>query len=555
MKAYAIVYRPVTASLPSKSFLAFVLEGTANPVTWLGGTGQCADLATLNVKIAEKSNNTIVNFSPMITLFKRSDSDGTTQMQFFDSLGFHNFILADSLQVGDKFIINKEGSYWKVAGKSINGVGYESYVTLEGYTPNDVKAYNGIQLRLTRYNDDFLFSGFPWIAKKDNITDYTVQVPRLAAWNTTVSFVIETFAAPVSQALGAAFWAGTEPADTDDPYLDIEDSEPSGPAEGVGYPEDELVPIPDLPSVSVTDTGFVTLFNPTLTQVKNLATYMWAGLFDLNTFKKLFADPMDCILGFNMLPVAIPNGGSAEVVVGNISTGVSMTKAAGQWVELDCGSLDIDKPFGNYLDYSPYMKYSIYLPYIGTVDLSADDIMGHTIHLVYHVDVLSCACVAYLEVDGRVMYQWTGSCGYSIPVTGNDFHQMISNIVSIAATLGGALVSGGMTAPMAAAAAAAGAATATNNVLNSKPDVHRSGSIGSSAGMMGMQKPYLIQQGPRICKPQKQYHYLGYPAFVTVTLGSVSGYQEFSNVILDGIPCTEEERDMIAAACAGGIYL
>lgn len=347
------------------------------------------------------------------------------------------------------------------------------------------------------------------------------------------------------------FFEGLQPIDPDDPYQDVTDSTPSGPAEGVGYPEDELVPIPSLPSVSVTDTGFVTLFNPSLAQVKALASYMWAGLFDVATFKKLFADPMDCILGFNMLPVAIPNGGSAEVVVGNISTGVSMTKAAGQWVELDCGSLAIDKPFGNYLDWSPYMKWSIYLPYIGTVDLSTDDIMGHTIHLVYHIDVLSCACVAYLEVDGRVMYQWTGSCGYSIPVTGENFRQMIANIVNIAANLGGAIATGGMTAPLAIASAA----SVTQNVMSSKPEVHRSGAIGSSAGMMGMQKPYLIQQGPKICKPEKQYHYLGYPAFVTVQLGNVSGYQEFSSVILDGIPCTEEERDMIAAACEGGIYL
>lgn len=351
------------------------------------------------------------------------------------------------------------------------------------------------------------------------------------------------------------WFSGFEPVDMDDPYVEIDDSEPSGPADGEGYPTDDPVPIPSLPTVSVNDTGFVTLFNPSLTQVKNLAAYMWAGLFDVASFKKIFADPMDCILGFNMLPVAVPNGGNAEVVVGNISTGVSMTKAAGQWVELDCGSVVINKPFGNYLDYSPYMKYSIYLPYIGTVDLSTDDIMGHTINLVYHIDVLSCACVAYLAVDGRVMYQWSGSCGYSIPVTGSDFRQMISNIVSIAATLGGAMVTGGMSAPMAAAAAAAGAATATNNVLNSKPDVHRSGAIGSSAGMLGMQKPYLILQGPRICKPAKQYHYLGYPAFVTVQVGSVSGYQEFSSVILDGIACTEEERAIIEGLLKGGVYI
>lgn len=551
MKAYAIVYRPVTASLPSRSFLIFVLEGTANPVTWLGGTGRCADLGTLNVKIAEKSNSTIVNFSPLITLFKRSDSDGTSQMQFFDSLGFHNFILADSLQVGDKFIINKEGSYWKVTGKSINGVGNASYINLEGYTPNDVKAYDTISLNMTRYAEDFIFSAFPWIAKKDNISDYTVQVARLAAWNSEISFVIETFKAPVSQALGAAFWAGTEPADTDDPYIEIEDSEPSGPAAGEGIPDTDEVDIPTLPTVSVVDTGFVTLFNPTLTQVKSLASYMWNGNFDLNLFKKIFADPMDCILGFNMLPVSIPNGGSAEVYVGNISTGVNMTKASGQWVEVDCGTLDVPQPYGSYLDWAPYVKISLVLPYIGIVQLSTDDVMGRTLSLKYHVDIMSCACVAYLKCGPDVLYQFSGSCGYSIPVTGDNFRQMVSTIITMAASAAGVVASGGITAP----AAITAAASATQNVMNSKPEIHRSGSIGSSAGILGVQKPYLIMEIPKACKPKKQYHYLGYPSFVTVQLNDISGYAEFDNIILDGVSCTEAERQMILTLCKGGVYL
>lgn len=474
------------------------------------------------------------------------------------SRGVPNAMAVTDLAVGTRFYFN-ENSYIRIASKQQSGASpYIAWTVNYDYWKNGVKVGS---LGLTLFAD-CIMPIFPWFYKNvpanypyDNTNDkysiiFNINTSTSSQYYTKLGFS-SMGDLPSNLSWLKTYFDTFPPLDLSDPYLEIEDSEPSGPAEGIGYPDDELVPIPGLPSVSVTDTGFVTLFNPNLLQVKNLANYMWAGLFDLNTFKKIFADPMDCILGFNMLPVAIPNGAPAEVVVGNISTGVSMTLAASQWVELDCGSVTIDKPFGNYLDYAPYMKFSIYLPYIGTVDLSTDDIMGHTIHLVYHIDVMSCACVAYLEVDGRVMYQWTGSCGYSIPVTGENFRQMIANIVNIAANLGGAIATGGMTAPLAIASAA----SVTQNVMSSKPEVHRSGAIGSSAGMLGMQTPYLIQQGPKICKPQSQYHYLGYPAFVTVTLGDVSGYQEFSNVILSGIPCTEEERDMIAAACEGGIYL
>lgn len=357
------------------------------------------------------------------------------------------------------------------------------------------------------------------------------------------------------QATAAAkqWYAEVEPnaIDTDDPYQNIPDSQPSGPADATGIPGNDPVDIPNLPTVAVSDTGFVTLFNPTLAQVKDLADYMWNGLFDVNNLRKLFADPMDCILGFNMLPVAIPNSGPAAVTVGNISTGVSMNKATSQWVELDCGTLDIGDAFGNYLSYAPYTKFSMYLPYIGIVELSTDDVVGKTLALKYHIDVLSCACVAYLKCGPSVLYQFTGSCGYSIPINGNDFRTTIASIVSIAATIGGAVATGGLTAP----AAVAVTASTVNNVMNSKPQIHRSGAIGSSAGILGIQKPYLIVEYPNPCKPKKQYHFTGYPSFVTVKLSDITGYAAFEEILIEGVPCTEEEQAMIKNLCKGGIFL
>ena len=347
------------------------------------------------------------------------------------------------------------------------------------------------------------------------------------------------------------FYNGITPVDMDDPYMDIPDSEPSGPAESTGIPENDSVDIPNLPTVAVSDTGFVTLFNPTLAQVKDLADYMWNGLFDVNNLRKLFADPMDCILGFNMLPVAISNSGPAAVTVGNISTGVSMNKATSQWVELDCGTLAVGDAFGNYLSYAPYTKFSIYLPYIGTVELSTDDVVGKTLVLKYHIDVLSCACVAYLKCGTSVLYQFTGSCGYSIPINGNDFRTTISSVVSIAASIGGAVATGGLSAP----AAVAVTASTVNNVMNSKPQIHRSGAIGSSAGILGIQKPYLIVEYPNPCKPKKQYHFTGYPSFVTVKLSDISGYAAFEEILIEGVPCTEEEQAMIKNLCKEGIFL
>ena len=533
--------------------------------------GSQNDIASLQSAIATATNQNWYNGIPTgVSWLSTAAIFNGPSKQTLLNFGYVNCFDITQLNINDKLYISKVGgSYIKV--NNISGsaaLGSTLTIYLDYYTADNELVY---QTFLTAWGsssfDNTDLYTFPWLLNLENPGAYYLISAygrcysgkmEAALTQNTVGGRYRGITPPTSSTLAAKFWGAVTPIDEDDPYQDIPDSEPSGPAQGTGIPANDPVDFPGLPTVSASDTGFITLYNPTLAQVKSLADYMWTGLFDLATYKKIFADPMDCILGFNMLPVAIPHGTAKSVTVGNISTGVQMDPATSQWVEVDCGSINMDDAFGSYLSYAPYTKVSLYLPYIGTVELSTDDVIGKTISLKYHVDCLSCSCVAYLKCGTSVLYQFTGACGYSIPVNGNDFRSTIGSIVSIAASIGGAVATGGMTAPLTGAKVAAGFASGAgiaSNVMNAKPEIHRSGAIGSSAGIMGLQKPYLIVEYPNPCKPKKQYHYIGYPSFVTVKLGDLSGFASFENVILDGIECTDEERQIILAMCQEGIYL
>lgn len=307
------------------------------------------------------------------------------------------------------------------------------------------------------------------------------------------------------------------------------------------------IDIPPLPTLSAVDTGFITLFNPSAAQLKNLANYMWSSGFDLDTFKKIFADPMDCVLGLSIVPVNVPNGGGSTVSIGNISTGVSMTKAASQYVSVDCGSLNVEEFWGAYLDYDPYTKAEIYLPYIGTHPISVDDIMGKNVHVVYHVDVLSGACIAYVKCGDSVLYSFIGQCSSSIPITGNDWTNVINGVLSIAGAVGTMVATGGLSAPIAAATIAS---TAVNSM---KPSVEKSGSLSGTGGMLGIQTPYLILTRPQQALPANQNSFLGYPSFITENLSDISGYTEIESVHLVGIGATEHELSEIENLLKSGV--
>lgn len=331
-----------------------------------------------------------------------------------------------------------------------------------------------------------------------------------------------------------------------DPY---EQGGESGTGGGTGNFDEtgDDIDIPGLPTLSAVDTGFITLFNPSAGELRNLANYMWGDLFDLDTWKKIFADPMDAILGLSIVPVAVPNGGSRTVTVGNISTGVSMNTAAAQYVSVDCGTLNVNEYWGAYLDYDPYTKAEIYLPYIGTHPLAVDDIMNKSVHVVYHIDILSGACCAYVKCGGSVLYSFVGQCSCSIPITGNDWTNVINGALSIAASIGTMVATGGATAPMAAATIAS---TAVNSM---KPSVEKSGSMGGMGGMLGVQTPYLILTRPRQALPARQNAFMGYPSFITMSLGDCSGYTEIESVHLENLSATEQELSEIESLLKGGV--
>ena len=350
---------------------------------------------------------------------------------------------------------------------------------------------------------------------------------------------------------------GYDPDSNTDPFI-IND--PSGIGGGLGDHEDpeliEKVPIPDLPTLSAVDTGLVTLYTATNAQLQSLGTYLWSSLWDVETnFKKLFASPMDCIVGLSIVPVAPPAGAAQNVKFGNITTTIALNKLSSQYVEVDCGSLSVKEYVGSFLDYAPYVKLNLFLPFIGYIDLSPDDVMKDSIHVIYHVDVLSGACVAMVETSKKgLLYSYSGSCSANVPVTAINYSGAIQNAVS--AVGGGLTAAAGMAtgvAPLTAVGAAQMLQSASNTALNSKPTIQRSGAMGGAAGLMGCQNPFLVITRPRMSVPDKLNKFAGLTTNVTMKLGTLKGFTQIEHIHLSGISATQEEKDELEKLLRQGV--
>lgn len=353
---------------------------------------------------------------------------------------------------------------------------------------------------------------------------------------------------PDTQTAFYNLFKGGQPFATD-PYNSGGTTSPGGGGGDFDLTSDPI-DFPPLPSIGATDTGFVSIFNPTIAQLKALANYMWSNpLFDVSAWKKIFADPMDAILGLSLIPVAVPDGAQKAITVGNIATDVIATTAAQQFVEIQCGTVNVNEFWGAYLDYAPYTKIEIYLPYCGTHQLNIDDVMNKTVEVRYHVDILSGACCAYVKCGDSVLYTFIGQCSSSIPITGGDFTNVINGVLSAATAIGSMVATGGASAPLAVPSLAN---TAMNDM---KPNVEKSGSISGTGALLAIQKPYLILTRPNQALPENQNKYTGYPSFITAKLSDISGYTEIEKIHVDDVPCTESELVEIETLLKQGVIL
>lgn len=350
--------------------------------------------------------------------------------------------------------------------------------------------------------------------------------------------------------------SSAEDEDTENPYGNNPDKDPGGDGERPGETI-EPTGVPDLPDISAASLGLISIYTPTIAQIQALSGYLWSGAFDPDSFKKLFSDPMECMIGLGIVPAVPTSAGTKNVRFGNVDSGISMSYVNTQWVSVNCGSVKIEKDIASFLDYDPYTKLSLYLPFIGFRDISCDDVMGGSIQVVYNMDILTGSCSAFVKHSTRgVLYNYNGNCIANIPINAANYSAAIQNAVTTVASGVGVLA--GMAtgaAPVTAMTAVSMFNSAANTALSSKPTIQRTGNLGGVAGLLSVKKPYLIIQRPNKSVPDYVQNYVGLTCNKTLSLGSCHGFTMIDQCHIEGISATPGEITEIETLLKQGVIL
>lgn len=273
-----------------------------------------------------------------------------------------------------------------------------------------------------------------------------------------------------------------------------------------------------------------TVYNPTQSQLNSFGAWLWSSNF-IDQVLKLFNNPMQSIIGVHKIFASPSISGSNNITVGYLDSGVSANVVGAQYTTINCGSVSVREQFGNVFDYED-TQVRLYLPFIGIVQLDTADVMRGTVSVVYHVDVITGACLAEVKVSrdggGGTLYQFSGDAAVRYPISSGSYMGVVSGVLGVVGGIASGIMSGGATLPMAAGAIAGG-------LSGAKTQVQHSGSFAGNAGAMGGKKPYLIIERPQSAVADGYGAYQGKGANSIASVGAMSGYFKMTDIHTAGI--------------------
>lgn len=146
----------------------------------------------------------------------------------------------------------------------------------------------------------------------------------------------------------------------------------------------------------------------------------------------LTQSPIDSIVSLIRYPFTPTHGSTKQPVkLGRFEASAEGYPISNAIQTITFAGVDIFPRFGNnFLDYEPYTKYEVYVPFCDTVELSAADILGHTLNVRLVVDLFTGVCTGYILADSLCIETTSGNVGVSLPLTGLDTATINANIAN-----------------------------------------------------------------------------------------------------------------------------
>lgn len=204
----------------------------------------------------------------------------------------------------------------------------------------------------------------------------------------------------------------------------------------------------------------------------------------------------------------IPAEGYKQLKASKYDFGVTAPYTKSYNLDIDCGSIQIDETFKSVMDYAPFSRLTIFLPFIGFQELDVSMVMNNVLHVVYTVDVLSGRCLAKLFV-------------------------VIEENECCIAEYGGTI--------------------ASDEVFSTTGQYNGSYELLTSMQLGELQTYVLISNKEPLEGNVSEYD--GYPTNEVIKVGDVTGFVAYDKIFAVGMTATETEKREIESILKSGVLV
>ena len=290
-----------------------------------------------------------------------------------------------------------------------------------------------------------------------------------------------------------------------------------------------------------------------------------------NNIKYLFANPSDAFVSLMAFPFDVYKFNYDNEVVGTtpVYLGDTLLKDGNNqdWYlpTIDFrvfmrlfGEVDITPKFNNFLDFNPYTKIELYLPFCEILTLDANVWMNEHLKIYLSIDFNTGQCTYYLYKEKNqvetLMMSVNGQCGFEIPLGATNRNEMAKQMLSIGLSNVGGLVESYMTNnPLKLLETINNASLQAFNNIQLR--IQKGARVGGTQALMNPFEPYLIITTPKA--QQIDYaHEKGRPLMKTMRLGDLVGFTRVTECHLDGFSiATSSELNELTNLLNDGIIL
>lgn len=225
------------------------------------------------------------------------------------------------------------------------------------------------------------------------------------------------------------------------------------------------------------------------------------------------------------------------------------------------GEFNIPRLSNTFLDYSPYSKYELLLPFAPTPVILPDWCVNKTVSAIFLYDIYTTSCQYVIECNGERICSVSGIFGVDRPISAQnvalkDASRLSSQVATASSVLGGVMSSASGNIGGIVSGAIGGVSALSQTIMSGKQNyMYTVGANGDSSSVGLCHAAHLKITRTLSAEDSNFTHVYGRPLCKYKKLSSVSGYTKCDNINTNGLSCSENEKQMIKRLLEIGIYI